>query len=297
MKKHLLIGLALVHTLLGCEDVVDIETPNDRPRLLVEALLRVDIDESFVPVEVKISLTNNFFEAVPVTQAETIVILIDQYEDGVVVNTSSKTLAEKEPGTGVYIPDPNFSSDQRLPTSMLQGDLLFTLLIRHQGRLYLGQTEYVPAVPIDLLQQGNGTLFEEEETEVIVSFTDDPEVTNYYVFDFGFGEFLATEDTFYQGEAFQFSFFYDQEFEPGTELEISILGATERFYHYMDQLVEQGGDLQGPFQTPAATVRGNIFDVTDLDNQEVKDNVQQPDIYPLGYFAIVQEYKKTIVIQ
>jgi hypothetical protein len=138
---------------------------------------------------------------------------------------------------------------------------------------------------------------EEDETEVILSFTDDPENTNYYVFDFGFGEFLATEDTFYQGETFQFSYFYDRKFEPGTELQVSILGASERFYHYMDQLVEQGDDLQGPFQTPAATVRGNIFDITDLDNRDVFDNVEQPDVYPLGYFAIVQEDKKTIVIQ
>jgi hypothetical protein len=297
MKKQLFLVFMLMYTLLGCEDVVDIDTPNDRPRLLVEALIRVDMDEEFVPVEVKISLTNNFFEAIPVTEAESVTIAIEEYDDNVVISTGFVFLFEKEPGTGVYVPDPDASTNQGFGTGILGRDVLFTLYIRHQDRLYLGQTVYAPAVPIDLLEQGNGTLSGEDDTEVVVTFTDDPDVTNYYVFDFGFGEFLATEDTFYQGEAFQFSYFYDRKIEPGTELEVSILGASERFYHYMDQLVEQGGDLQGPFQTPAATVRGNIFDVTDLDNQDVFDNVGQPDIYPLGYFAIVQEYKISLVIQ
>ena len=51
------------------------------------------------------------------------------------------------------------------------------------------------------------------------------------------------------------------------------------------------------FETPVATVRGNIFDVTDLDNIDLFDNVEQPDVFPLGYFAVVQEYKQTITIQ
>lgn len=41
----------------------------------------------------------------------------------------------------------------------------------------MGQTEYVPSVPIDKIEQGSNILFEENETEVIVTFTDDPEAT------------------------------------------------------------------------------------------------------------------------
>ena len=169
--------------------------------------------------------------------------------------------------------------------------------MRHEGRLYIAATKYVPTTPINSIYQGTGTLFDEDETEVVVNFTDDPERNVYYLFDFSFGEYLVTEDDFYQGQEFEFSFFYDQQFFPGTIIEISILGTDQTFYNYMDQLIEQSGDTQGPFQTPVSNVRGNIFDVTDLDNIDVFDNVDQPTIFPLGYFAIVQEYKSSITIE
>ena len=284
---------------LSCEDVIDVEVPTDNPRLNVNALIRVDISQAYIPLEVKVSLTNNFFEEIPITTVESILILAEEIdEDGVVINSFSSSLAEIEPNTGIYRPDPNFSSDQRMPTIILQNkNVLFSLIIRHEGRAYLAQTKYVPTVPIDTVLQGNATLIEGDETEIIITYTDDFEREDFYLFDFDFGEFLVTEDEFYQGQQFVFSYFYDRTFESGKELEISILGVDETFYNYMNQIIVQSGDTQGPFQTPAATVRGNIFDVTDLDNLEVFDNVGQPDLFPLGYFAVVQEYKRTVTIK
>ena len=75
------------------------------------------------------------------------------------------------------------------------------------------------------------------------------------------------------------------------------MGADEQFYNYMDQLIEQADDLQGPFQTPVATVRGNVFDVTDIDNLDRFDNVDRPNTFPLGYFAIVEEFTNTLTIE
>jgi hypothetical protein len=283
---------------ISCEDVIEVELPTTEQRLNVNALIRVDISQAFIPIEVKVSLTNNFFEEIPITQVESIVIIVEEFdENGVVINSRSSSLSEEIPNSGIYVPDPNFSSDQRIPTNILNKDLLFSLIVRHEGRAYLAQTRYVPTVPIDTVLQGNGTLFEGDETEIIVTFTDNFERNDFYVFDFDFDEFLVTEDEFFQGQQFQFSYFYDRTFESGREIEVSILGADETFYNYMDQIIVQSGDSQGPFQTPAATVRGNIFDVTDLDNQDVFDNVDQPNVFPLGYFAIVQEYKRTLTIK
>ncbi|MGB5500115.1 MAG: DUF4249 family protein [Maribacter sp.] len=289
---------ALFFVLISCEDVIDVEVPTTEQRLNVNALIRVDISQAFIPIEVKISLTNNFFEEIPITEAESIVILAEEFdENGAVVNTRSSSLSEREPNSGIYVPDPNFSSDQRIPTIILNNNILFSLLIRHEGRAYLAQTKYVPTAPIDTVLQGNATLFEGDETEVIVTFTDDFVSDDFYLFDFDFEEYLVTEDEFYPGQQFEFSYFYDRTFESGRQIDISILGADETFYNYMDQIIVQSGDSQGPFQTPAATVRGNIFDVTDLDNSDVFDNVDQPNLYPLGYFAIVQEYKRTLTIK
>ncbi len=290
--------IALFWVTISCEDVIDVELPTTQQRLNVNALIRVDISQAFIPIEVEISLTNNFFEEIPITEAESIVILAEELdENGVVIDFRSSSLSEKEPNSGIYIPDPNFSSDQRIPTNILGKNLLFSLLIRHEGRAYLAQTRYVPTVPLDTILQGNGTLFEGDETEIIVTFTDNFERDDFYLFDFDFEEFLVTEDEFYPGQQFQFSYFYDRTFNSGRQIDISILGVDETFYNYMNQLIVQSGDTQGPFQTPTATVRGNIFDVTDLDNTDVFDNVDQPNLYPLGYFAIVQEDKRTITIK
>lgn len=292
-----LLGIVvLLFSLGGCEDVVDIDVPGEPPRLIVNALMRVDTTEQFIPVKVRVTTTNNFFEEIPVTSLDRIVIIIEFEEDGI-ISAGVSNLAELEPGSGEYFPDPNFSTDQRIPTSATEFDLLYTLIIEHEGRRYAAQTRYVPTVPITSVSQGTGTLFEDNETEVIVTFTDDPERDNFYVFDFDFDEYLVTEDEFYQGQEFEFSYFYDRQFDPGRTIGISVLGADKTFYDYMTQLIEQSEQPQGPFQTPTATVRGNVFDITGLDNINIVDNVERPNSFPLGYFAIVQEYKQTLTIQ
>ena len=286
--------------LASCEEVIDVEVPVEDPRLVVEGLLRVDTTEVFVPVEVKLSQTAGFFDEIqPVTDAEQVIIILQVFdEDGMSTGTGTKSLTQLEPGSGVYVPDPSFDADQRLRVStVLSGDILYTLVVQWRGRRYAAQTRYVSSVPIDELRLGDGTLFDGDETELVVRFTDDPDRDNFYVFDFGFGNFLATEDTFYKGQQFEFSYFYDEDFEAGTELEVGILGADRTFYNYMDLLIEQTDGQQGPFQTPVATVRGNVFDVTNLDNDQVMDNTSQPNSFGLGYFAIVQEFTERITIE
>jgi len=296
MKKYIYLLVVLVLN-VACEDVIDVEVPNEEPRLVVDALIRVDIDEQFIPVEVKLSLSSDFFNNNTPTSAETVVIQYEEYEGDRVIDTRFSNLAELEPGSGIYTPDPNFDSDQRIPTNILDRNWVFNLLINHQGRRYLATTKYVPAVPIDSVVQGDGTLFNDDETEIIVTFTDDPERDSFYLFDFSFSEFLVTEDKFYKGQQFSFSYFYDKIFEPNTEIEIGLMGADQTFFNYMDLLIEQTTNDAGIFSTPVATVRGNVFDITDIDNIDVSDSVGQPNIFPLGYFAIVQEYKDTLVIQ
>lgn len=297
MKKYVAVLFSII-ILYSCEDVVEIDVPSEEPRLVIDALIRVDINEEFVPIEVKLATTSNFFGAIPAASAESVIILIEELDDnGVIIGTSSSSLAETSEGSGIYVPDPNFSSDQRIRTSFLERNLRFLLVVEYEGRDYIGRTKYVPVVPIDDIVIGNETLFDGDETEVIVSFTDEPDREDFYVFDFDFGEYLVTEDEFFNGQQFEFSYFYDRTFETGREIDISILGADETFFNYMDQLIEQGGELQGPFQTPIATVRGNIFDATGIDNDDIFDNVERPGVFPLGYFAIVQEFKRPITIE
>jgi hypothetical protein len=287
MRKAIQLFFLLV-VLASCEDVIEVEVPAEDARLVIDAIIRVDTSQTLIRPEIKVTRSASFFEeAQPVSNITQMTIsLLGTNGTG----DDFLVLEETEAGSGIYR-DP----EAVLVDSLVVGRLL--LQIEHEGRLYFAETQYVPSVQIDNLQQGDDTLFSEDDTEVIVEITDTPGEDNYYVFDFGFSEFLTVQDQFFDGQSFEFSYFYEKDLDAGQELEISILGADQGFFDYMTLLVEQTQDDGGVFQTPVATVRGNIFDVTDLDNDQVVDNVGQPDVFPLGYFAVVQEFKSQLTLE
>lgn len=296
MKKKIFY-LVIIFISFSCEDVVDVDVPTEDSRLIVNAVFRVDISEQWVPVEVKVSVTNNFFGEIPVTQLESIVILYEEIdENGLSISTGVSNLAELDPGSGVYVPDPNTSFEERIATNALKENMIFSMIIRHEGRRYIARTKYVPTVPIQSLVQGTNTLFNSDETEIIVTIQDDAERQNFYIFDFGNGNFILTDDQFYNGQTFEFSYFMEQ-LQSGQNLMVTIMGADRTFYNYMNQLITQSDNTFGFFATPAATVRGNFFDITNLNNIDVFDNVNTPNNYPLGYFAIVQSFSQSLVIE
>ncbi|MBD0776579.1 DUF4249 family protein [Maribacter sp. ANRC-HE7] len=268
MKKYVLV-IFVLSFVFGCEDVVEIDVPKDDTRLSIDALIRIDTETSTTRVAVKATETTSFFEEIEPA-------VLDQIQ---LLNTSSNTitdLVEDPSGSGVYVAN--------WPTrELMEGD--FQLNILYNNEQYEATTTFVPTVPFDDLRQGDGTLFSEDETEIVVSYTDVANSDDYYLFDFGFNEYLVSEDTFYPGQSFEFSYFYEDGLEAGRNLNISILGVDETFYNYMNQLIAQSGGDQGPFQTPAATVRGNIINTTDSEN------------LALGYFALCQEYRETIILE
>ncbi|MDF4222040.1 DUF4249 domain-containing protein [Maribacter sp. M208] len=300
MKRYLTFILTII-LFASCEDVIDVELPDDVSRLIVNGVIRVDETEEFLPIEIVVSESSSFFEENMVATIESAIIYYGTpREDApeILEGGGVSNLAELEPGSGIWVPDPSFDSDQRIRVENINEGDVFQLIITTDNEQYLATTTYVKSVPIDSLQQGDETLFSGDETEVIVTFTDPGDSDDFYLLDLDFGEFLVTEDEFYQGQTFVFSYFYDNELEINTSsiVDISLIGVDEAFYNYMNQIIVQSGGDQGPFQTPAATVRGNIINVTGIDNDEVVDNVDRTDNYALGYFAIVEEYKDSITI-
>ncbi len=290
-----------VLTLISCEDVIDVELQPEPPRLVVNAIFRVDTTEPFIPVRVVVTETSDFFDENQATSLDDNALIFygipNPDAPEILEGGGTSSLAEIAPGTGIYEPDPTFDGDQRISTQFARPGMVFQLFMTHRGRTYFASTPYVPTVPIDNLEQGDETLFDEDETEIKVTFTDFQDREDFYVFDFGFGNFLAVDDDFIDGQQFDFSYFYDREFEPGQQLEVSILGADLQFHNYIDLLVEQTEGTGGVFETPAATVRGNVLDGTGIDNDNIFDNTGRPEAFALGYFAVVQEFKRTITIQ
>lgn len=262
----------------SCQDVIDVDLPTEEPRLVIDALIKIDdIHSPTALVQVKASLSSSFFDSVSPAQLEEITI------KNTTTNTTL-TLQESIPGTGLYEND--WEMEQ-----LTQGEL--ELNIKHADQVYLAKTTYVPTVPIDKLEQGTTTLFGEEETEVIVSFTDEGNRDDFYLFDFDFGEYLVTEDEFYQGQQFEFSFFYDSKLEDERLVTISIYGVDQDFYSYMNQLIFQSGPDTGPFSSPATTVKGNIINITNNTDSPNLDNTN----FALGYFAVCQTFSDSLLIK
>ena len=300
MIRYFLLLLTLT-LFISCEDVIDVDLPENETRLIVNGVIRVDETQDYLPVEIRVSESSSFFENNTIASIKSAIIYYGTPNPDapeILEGSGVSNLAELEPGSGIWVPDPTFDSDQRIRVSSINEGDVFQLTIETNEERYFATTTYVKSVPIDSLVQGDETLFSGDETEVIVSFTDRGDSDDFYVLDLDFGEFLVTEDEFYQGQTFVFSYFYDNELELNTSsvVDISLLGADEAFYNYMNQIIVQSGGDQGPFQTPAATVRGNIINITGIDNNEVFDNVERTNNFALGYFAIVEEYKDSIEI-
>lgn len=274
MKKIYYIFI-LVATFTSCEDVVEVDVPEGEPKLVIDASLEFERDTSnrleLVEDEIRLSLSTPFFDDTPVPISNATVFITNTTFDFVLNFTESPI----EPG--VY-----FGSEG---TSSWNFGNDYELTVVYEGETYKAASKITPSVPIDNVVQGDGTLFEGDETEVIISFTDDGSRDDYYLFDFDFSLFLTSEDRFYQGQEFNFSYFYE-DMVAGKEVTIKILGIDRRYYNYAGLLIDQSDQDGGnPFLAPPAVLRGNIINTTN------------PDNYPLGYFNLSEANKFDFVIE
>ncbi|MEO1011060.1 MAG: DUF4249 family protein [Bacteroidota bacterium] len=283
---------------LSCEDVIDVDLPPVDSRLFVDAYFRIDESAPITRVNLRAGLTSSFFDDVPPAVLENVTLLnLDQMDES--GNPSFIPFVETAPGIyGAQTSTPFFTSGR------------LVLFLSHEGQDYVSITNYIPAVPIERIVQGDQTLFSGDETEIIISFLDNPDRDDFYLFDFDFNEYLVSEDVFYSGQRFEFSYFYDEDVSPGQEIEVSLMGIDIGFFNYMNQLIVQSGGDQGPFQTPSATVRGNIINVTGIDIDDIDfddidslediesfDSENATERFPLGYFAVSQEFTDSLIIE
>lgn len=284
MKRLLIILSVLSLIWSSCQEVITVELPNQEPKLIVDALIRIDTTISSTLVTVSIRQTSDFFgEISPVSVDQITMSNLDNPG-----NNTDQVLDETEPGSGIY--------QQFFSTEELARDRWF-LQINYQGVFYVAESLMQYSVPIDQLTIGDGSLFSGDVTEILVRYSDIGGREDYYLFDYGNDDFFASEDVFYDGQQFEFSYFYDEQFNPGDTLTVSIMGIDRDFFNYMNLLREQSEGGFGPFATPAVSVRGNLINATDINNNDNYNNVNDPDNYALGYFAIVQEYKGFIVVE
>ena len=196
---------------------------------------------------IKLSLTGSFYQEENQVITEAIVELIDL--------------------TSNLIYSFEYDAVNELAYTMLftpSFDTNYKIRILYEGEIYESTIEQLlHSSPIDNIEQGYNTLFGGDEKEVIISFTDNEEQDNFYLFDLGDNLYLATKDEFYQGNVFTFSYFYD-ELVAGDEVKIEIMGIDERYFNFMTFLITQTEEGGNPFETTPTTIRGNITNLTTL---------------------------------
>ncbi len=248
--------------LVSCTDTVDVNVPNSGARLVVDATITWEKGTSGQTQTIKLRESTAYFDNnpdVPVTGA---MVTVTKDDDG-------SEFAFQDQNNGAYITN-NF--DPQVGQS-------YTLSIQHHAQTYTAQETLIPVSNINSVVQtieGTG-----DDTEIQLQvFFDDPEGTaNYYL-----GEFTpsnlplpalaAINDEFTDGNE-NFIENDNENYLAGVTVGISLYGVSERYYDYINILIDQSGsDEGGPFATTPVQLKGNCINVTNSD-EEV-----------LGYFRL-----------
>ncbi len=245
MKKVFFIFLFGIFA--SCEEVVEIDLEESRPRLVVEASLLWDWEEENVQY-VHLTTTAPYFdEEIPAAQGGEVSVYDDmgneypfnEVKDGIFRNS------EIEPSPGKA----------------------YRLVVEYQDEIYEATAEFVATPKIKYVTQEENTGFSGEETELKLFYEDPANEDNYYLFRL-FDEELSLQlydDEFTDGNL-TYAFFGSDELEPGDVVGLEIQGISQSFYQYLFILRSQAGTGGGPFQTQPTIVRGNIVNTTNPDN-------------------------------
>lgn len=262
MKKTAFAIFMIVFFFIRCEEVVQIEVHSGTPKLIIDASFQMFFDETPVTSNtvVKLSLSADYFEnEIPAVTNATVFVT------NLINNTVIPFLDEDLDGN--YIPENTFIAEDATP---------YELTIIYNNETYKGTATKIKSIPLTSVVQGERTLFSGEETEVIVTFSDDATQENYYLFDFSNNIYNVLEDRFFNGSDYNFSAFYQEdEIELPADVLVKMSGISKEYYTYFRVLLNQSGQGGGgPFETQPAALLGNIVNTTDTNN------------FPLGYFHI-----------
>ncbi|GIQ58020.1 DUF4249 domain-containing protein [Flavobacterium collinsii] len=269
MKKMNLLILVLISIFFtGCEEVVDVNLDTAPPKLVIEAAINWQKQTTGKQQTIKLTTTTGYFQnVIPTVSGATIFI---KNSKNIQFNFS------EVPKTGRYVCS-NF-----IPVI----DETYTLTVISGGITYTATETMKAVAPITRIEQNNQGGFTGKDIETRAYFNDPADADNFYLFKYVYSnkitsKYYVTEDKFFQGNEY-FSTSDDDDLKIGDEIEMTHYGISKQYYNYMSILVSiAGNNSGGPFQSPPATVRGNIINTVDKAN------------YPLGYFSLSEtDYKK-----
>jgi len=256
----------------GCEDVVNIDLNTAPPKLVIEASLNWQKGTLGNEQKIKLTTTTDYYgNTIPMVSGATVFVK----------NNSNVTFNFIEnPNTGEYF----------CTTFIPVISQTYTLTVISNGQTYAATETLKPVAPITKIVQNNLGGFDGKTIEIKAYFNDPAPENNFYLYGYKYpnplaDNYYAGDDTFFQGNEF-FSASQNSDLKAGDNIMITHFGISKTYSNYMQVLISIAGNNNGaPFQSPAATVRGNIINTTNFDN------------YALGYFSLSEIDTKNYVVQ
>lgn len=274
MKKLILFFklIATYFILIGCEDVIEVNLEETKPKLVIEATILWHKGTNGNIQKIKLSTTTGYYNTSIPYVSNAIVSIADE----------SNTIFQFDeiPETGEYICT-NF-----IP----QLNINYTLTIIHEGETYTSTEKLIPVPSIDNVEQRNDAGFTGEDIEVKFYYQDNGLENNFYLTQFNtnsanFPEYEVDDDQYFQGNQ-MFGLYSNEDLKSNDYVIFTLQGISERTYNYLNVLLGiAGGNGGSPFSTPPATVRGNIINQTNEVN------------YPLGYFRLSEIDSRYYTVQ
>ena len=247
--------------LVSCEEVITLDLDTAAPKLVIEAAITWKKGSAGNVQKIKLSTTTSFYSTTPNVAKGAIVSVQN--------SKNQKFNFVEAPNTGEY----------RCSNFVPVIGETYRLTIQYNGDTYTAEEIMQPVAEITKVMQNNNGGFGGNSIELKAHYVDPAVVKNFYLYRFTYAtqvtsNFYTDEDVFFNGNEF-FSISQNYDIKPGDKVEINHYGISRTYFNYISVLVSIAGNSGGgPFQSPPATVRGNVINTTKKDN------------FPLGYFSL-----------
>ncbi len=271
----ILIALLSLFLISGCEEVIDVNLDTSAPKLVIDAAIVWDKETDGSLQTITITKTSSYYQNNSIGVSGAVVSI-----------TNSKNnvfdFIEEIPNSGKYV----------CKTFIPEVNESYTLKVVNEKSIYTATEKLIETPAIEYIEsfKKKAVIGDKFRIEVLTYFKDKAEEKNYYLVAIKqpsklFYEYSVLDDQITQGNT-MFDFYASDELNEGEIVTIKHLGISERYANYLSILlsVSGNGGGGGPFQTPAATVKGNIINETNS-----KDN-------PLGFFRLSQLNNKLYTI-
>lgn len=273
-KVLVLVVVAL--TFFGCEDVIDLNTPEGEKLLVVDGWIS-DLPGS---TKVKLTYTTDYFSNTtnpPISDA--LVILVNS-------NGSNDTMPETAIGSGVY----------ETPVNGVVGNSYYLYIKTTDGEEYQSNAEElvnVPAIDSIYFEFREETIFDEEGYYVQINTKEPAGLGDHYRWKFYKNnvhqnkpeELLFADDEFVDGNDING---FDVHFYPlviGDTGRVEQMSTSRDAFHFFALVQEQTAFVGSIFDFPASPIQGNII------------NINKPNERVLGFFGASSVSVAEIVIQ